>query len=413
MNNTQSTHLTSLEEPVPPHKTDWLTVLQLVFSILTFLLYFGIGVSILLFSSLDVLNSLPRADTALNGNMALIGVVSFFFAFIALISIILSLGRLARKGAEPTPRKAGILFYFVILLLPLIIFLVKTLYSNPDFQTWLLAVLTVLALAVPVVWYMRIGSGKLWGRHAKRDAGLVTFSLGFSTFFIMLLEIVVLLIAMIALGVVVASNPDIMDTLQQMLPNLQTLDTDPEELLKLLQPILTNPAVISSIILFTAFVVPLTEELFKTMGVWLLLGTGISAAEGWVAGLMSGAGFAFVESLLNGLQVMQVIDFNEWLVGILSRAGASLIHVFLGGLLGWAFAKTWQDRKALRVVGMFLLVVHIHGLWNGIAISAGLAALTQGLTEPTWIYYPLGAIFVALFVMLVVLSHRITKPETA
>jgi hypothetical protein len=44
-------------------------------------------------------------------------------------------------------------------------------------------------------------------------------------------------------------------------------------------------------------------------------------------------------------------------------------------LSGWALATAWSKNKYLQLGLAYLTVVTIHGLWNGLTISAGINAI--------------------------------------
>jgi len=57
--------------------------------------------------------------------------------------------------------------------------------------------------------------------------------------------------------------------------------------------------------------------------------------------------------------------------------------------MGWAMTATWQDKKYMRLLGIYLLVVINHGLWNTQAILVGVSDLADylpsSLSSFTWI----------------------------
>ena len=113
---------------------------------------------------------------------------------------------------------------------------------------------------------------------------------------------------------------------------------------------------------------------------------------------MSGAGFALVEGLLYSLQIVTLPDAASWAVAIIGRTGGSLLHTFCGGLIGWAFAKTWSDRKVWRVVGMFVIVILIHGLWNGLALIPSVSTLSGASgSDANWFTLPLIGVMIVIF----------------
>ncbi len=141
-------------------------------------------------------------------------------------------------------------------------------------------------------------------------------------------------------------------------------------------PYLVRPAVIGIVLLFVALIVPMIEELFKPIGVWLLAGSSPSPAAGFAVGALSGGGYAFIESLmLSGTA-------EQWSAAVLARAGTTAVHILTAALTGWALVQAWQKRGYLRLLLVYLLAVLIHGLWNGLTLlfSFQMLAELQDLT---------------------------------
>jgi RsiW-degrading membrane proteinase PrsW (M82 family) len=253
----------------------------------------------------------------------------------------------------------------VLFVLTLVIRLV-ILPEEPT-QGALPAGLTALAVVLPALWFLRLGAGSQWGKNPKRNSSLLTFSLSFTTYFILILEAVLFFAVVVGVLAALAHDPQMMEALENLLPLLQGANLAPEELVELLAPLLSTPPIFISILLLVALVIPMIEEAFKTLGVWPLKGRGISPAEGFVAGMVSGAGFALVEGLLNSA-AMASSTSADWFGFVIGRLGGTLLHIFNGGLLGWAMARAWQGKKPAKVVGTYFLIVLLHGIWNGVAI---------------------------------------------
>jgi hypothetical protein len=113
---------------------------------------------------------------------------------------------------------------------------------------------------------------------------------------------------------------------------------------------------------FTAGIVPLIEELFKPVGVWLLAGRRLSPAEGFASGVISGAGFALFENLAF------TSTGGEWTASVVLRMGTGLLHILTAGLTGWALALAWSHRRYLRLLVIFFCAVLLHAIWNGLAL---------------------------------------------
>jgi hypothetical protein len=89
---------------------------------------------------------------------------------------------------------------------------------------------------------------------------------------------------------------------------------------------------------------------------------------------LSGAAFGLFENLGNTSN-----GGTEWALLVGSRISTLLLHSFTTGLVGWALASAWTQRRFLRLAVSFSLAVLIHGLWNGLAVLSAAGSL-QGLS---------------------------------
>lgn len=134
-------------------------------------------------------------------------------------------------------------------------------------------------------------------------------------------------------------------------------------------PYLTKPGVVVSTVLFFSVIVPMLEEAFKPLGVWLLAGKLDSQAQGFSLGALCGAGFALVETLNNSAQT------DDWGIILFTRIGTGAMHITTSALIGGAIVLAWHERRYLRLLGTYLLGVFLHGLWNFVAITNGFSSL--------------------------------------
>jgi RsiW-degrading membrane proteinase PrsW (M82 family) len=279
-------------------------------------------------------------------------------------------------------------------LFPLLLIAIKKWEYSDAIPDWLFSLLVFLAIALPIVWMLRIVSGKLWGKHSGRDASMFTWSVGMSTPFIMIVQmlLVIFLIIVVVLAVI-----DI--------PPITGMDS--------IEALIQDPSIIFSVFLIITIVAPVTEELFKTLAIWPLMGLRISTREGYVAGLMSGAAFALFEGAMYAVQATMLQD-NDWVFFILGRLGGSLLHTFNGGLIGWAVAKTWQDKKVYRALIAYLLAMSVHALWNFNVFWTQFLPALHG-DEPNnplsiGIMIGLGLLIVLGFALLMVYIHKEKEP---
>ena len=87
----------------------------------------------------------------------------------------------------------------------------------------------------------------------------------------------------------------------------------------------------------------------------------------FAAGLLSGAGYALFENFSLGASAG-----DDWAMIVVARIGTSLIHIVTTGLMGWALALAWKEKRYMRLGVSYLAAVFIHGLWNStVILTAG------------------------------------------
>jgi RsiW-degrading membrane proteinase PrsW (M82 family) len=223
----------------------------------------------------------------------------------------------------------------------------------------------VLVIGIPVIWVLYLGGRGLPKGSPQRAWGIFATSMTLSPALIFALEIVALFVCVLAGILLIALSPNQLRELSSLVEQLQTTNLSPETILPVIQPYLKNPLVVFGVLLFMAGIVPLLEEAIKPIGVWLLAKRRLTPVEGFTAGLISGAGFALVESLgytSNGGQ--------SWISSVLVRAPTALMHILTCGLTGWGLARAISLRRFRWLLVGYGGAVAIHGLWNGLTITA-------------------------------------------
>ena len=158
-----------------------------------------------------------------------------------------------------------------------------------------------------------------------------------------------------------------------------TMQFPQEEIITLLQ----SPIVVGSLLLFTAGLVPLVEEAIKPAGVWLLSGRKLTPRDGWVLGLLSGAGFAMVENLGN------LAVGEGWTFLAIARGGATALHMFNTAIIGYTFVLSRRQKRWRLVILSFLGTLLLHALWNSTAVIASVTSLSSPSANTSW---PLAAL---------------------
>lgn len=227
-----------------------------------------------------------------------------------------------------------------------------------------------------------------WGGLAGTGIGIV-------------LEATLLLIAgILAAFWLAATNPDLLGRLQSLA--LQTQGTGGPANLDALAPLITSPLVVAGALGVVGFLVPLIEEIAKSLAVPLVILTGrrLTRLDGFLLGVASGAGFALVEGILNGSLALDAPA--TWGAAMLVRGGTAAIHCLAAGLagLGWQVVlstgrdergstpmageptsslrgdrvPTSSPRRWAEGFGLLSVAVAIHGAWN---VAAGVQAFVS------------------------------------
>ena len=345
-----------------PASLHWPSVLQFVFSLLSVLILWGIALTLALMV-LSTWLSIPNAGLEADSLPLMLMAAGTGFSGILLLpsawhAILRILGR-------PNPikfklRRPGI----TILLLPFVVGL-GYLVSQNEVLAWIaLPPLHVAATGISVFWLLHLGIRGLSTGSAQRTWGIFSGGLVLAPAFSLVIEMVALFTVAVFGIVYLAQDPVFADQLIQLSQQM-TLSPDqpPDAILGILEPYLLQPAVIYVAFAFGAILVPLIEELFKPIGVWLLAGRNATPAQGFAAGLLSGAGYALFENF-----ALSASAGEEWSVVIIARMGTTLVHILTAGLTGWALVLAWREGRYIRLGLTYLTAVAIHALWNGLVI---------------------------------------------
>ena len=377
--------------PNKNHFSSSLTVLAFGISIL----FLIVVVLILGISSLiDLING--EGDPAAK----LIGAAAFSFEIILLFIC----GRFVLQkamGREPAdlPFRFPFADWQLLVVTGLVVFAVLAggliTYAEIAWLGWLTLPILTLLVIVPPIWLLfGYGSRGLEAGPRWRVFAIFGLSMTVGPLIMILLE-VILLFGIIVFGLVIFAviEPPMFKDFLQIAEILQ-VETNPEVILDMLAPYISNPLVITVGIGYIAILVPIIEELLKPIGVWLFALKLESPAQGFVLGMVSGAGFAIIESL-NASADGSV----GWPVIVTVRAGTSILHMTTSGLVGWGIASAFKEKRIGRLIAAFSSAVLIHGVWNAAAAGTGLSAIGESIGKPEWIFNYIPAFLCGLLVM--------------
>ena len=325
------------------------------------------------------------------------------------ISVMKFMGNPAVEVGESTS-VSGLKIAAGIVTTGLVLWLGGWLQNNLSINWLALPLLTIPAVSIPIWLFLRLASKDIQPESRWRIWSTLGLSLSLTPFLLFVLEIVVVIFIFLAVVIYVVANPGLTAEIQRVTNQLMFMDPNSDEAIRMFVPYLTKPGVIASTLLLFSVIVPLLEEAFKPLGVWLLAGKLNSPAQGFSLGALCGAGFALVETLNNSAQA------DGWASLLFTRIGTGAMHITTSALIGAAIVMAWRERRYLRLFGTYLLGVFLHGLWNLLAVTNGFSSLlvTYGQAEQyqtmeTFSLAGLALLTLTLIVILVVSNQRQPK----
>ena len=282
----------------------------------------------------------------------------------------------------------------LILLFPLVLLAGYWVTQNANLVWLLLPPLHILAVLLPIWWLVYLGIRGLPTGSPQRAWGVLGSGLVLGPILILMFELMVFVFFVVAAAFYLSTRPDLSEELFNLLQRLTGATPTPDLMTEMVQPYLLQPAVVVSVLIFGAVLVPMIEELIKPVGVWLLAGAALTPAGGFAAGLLSGAGFALFESLAYSSNA------EDWAFAVVVRIGTAVMHIMTAGIMGWALAVAWRQGSYLRLGLAYLAAVLLHSLWNGITlISVGYSLIPEAPETPSFFYNLAGIAPLALSFM--------------
>jgi len=252
----------------------------------------------------------------------------------------------------------------VILLVPLLIGLGYLAAESSSLVWIVLPPVHVITIGISIFWLVYLGTRGLKLGSEQRVWGIFGIGMVAGPVLSLIVEFIVILgVGMLGVGFL-ARDPVFAHGFSQLAEKfLADPNQPPDAIFNFFEPYIFQPFTIFLGLSVAAVLVPLIEEFFKPVGVWLLLGRRPTPAQGFVAGVLSGAGFALFENFS-----LAASSGEEWSLVVLTRIGTSVIHIVVTGLTGWALASAWREGRYIRLGLTYLVSVSIHALWNGLVI---------------------------------------------
>jgi hypothetical protein len=367
----------------------WSSVLQFGLSALAIFILWSLAFSALLFGLSARLGSLGGAALGAVDELQLF-LVAAGMAFCGLLlipSAWYSLRRLMGRPVQGSPAiTRRVRPTLLIFLFPLLVGAGYWVSQNSGLSWLLLPPIHVLAVGLPILWLAYLAVRDLPAGSPQRAWGSFASGLALSPLLIMAAELAAILAGLGALVVVFMARPELVETVNDLAERLSTSAASPEIVLRILQPVVNNPQVIFTVLVFGAVIVPLIEEALKPLGVWLLAGRRLVPAEGFALGALSGTGYALIESLF------LASNSQDWAFVVFARIGTSAMHILTAGMVGWGLASAWQSGRYARLGATYLLAVLLHGLWNGLTLTNLFAGMIETPASGAGFFIQIGEI---------------------
>ena len=282
--------------------------------------------------------------------------------------------------------------------------------------SWLiLPLLTIPAIVLPLGVLLALAARGLPLGARWQTWSVLGLSMSLAPFLLLILEALVAIVLLIGVVAYIMTQPELVQELQAISRQVMILGPQSEAARDLLSPFLTRPGVIVTALLYIAILVPAIEEVLKPLGVWLFAGKLESAAQGFTLGALSGAGYGLIETI--GISAQGP---GDWAGLLFSRIGTGLLHITTSALVGAAIVAAWRERRYLRLLGVYLFAVLLHGLWNAFAMLFSFSELAESLAQSGWLQAirpmlitAIGILAVALFVILILANRDIRKTISA
>ena len=282
----------------------------------------------------------------------------------------------------------------------LLVLLGYWLVGKPTIATFFLGPINFFVMVIPIALTLAAVHPKSGGGSQLRQWGTFGFSLLVTPAIIMIIELVVIMILALVGGVwlayKVSIDPSIEIGLMNTVNQIVSSGQDPDAVLQLLKPFVLQPAVLVWVALIFGGLTPIIEELFKPLVLWMSAGRQVSPRQGFVGGLLCGAGFALLENLL---YFSMAVTPEDWLYTAIGRAGTGVLHMLGSGLIGWGLAKAWQAGKRWHLAVTLVAAFLFHGVWNVVALAIGMVPLLTGVEdESLWRQLALNSPLILLLV---------------
>jgi hypothetical protein len=352
---------------------NWTSLIQLVFSALAALLLLGVAALIAVMGVFQYFNQ-GSGSTEITQSFMVAASLAFA-GVLVLPSAWYAWKNFAFPGPEPMPRPEPkgfgiILTLLVLVVVPGVLWLGNWVSQYDQLAWFVLPLLNIIANGLPAFWLIYLGLRGLNPGSPRRQWGVFASGLVVSPAIILVMEF----LALIGYGVLAilwaVFNPSISSQLQVLLLRLQRAAPNQDAILRILLPFLLRPGILFAAFAFISVIVPIIEEALKPIAVWFHAGQKLTPVQGFAFGVLCGAGFGLFENLGNTSG-----GSEAWAILASTRITTLLLHCLTTGMVGWALASAWSQKRYLRLGITYAFAVLLHGLWNGMAVLSSISSL--------------------------------------
>jgi hypothetical protein len=389
-----------------PRGTDWRSILLVIFALTGAVFAISSAIGIFVFmavnrSALMQFNA-PTLTTVLTASTL------FAIGLLLLPVAWLSLQRL--RGSDFDSFSLPPLRRWEWIAIPglwLIVLTLATLYHDAPGALWYVPFLHFFSIALPLYFVVRIALNRISLGTSQRAWGVFGVGMTLGPLLAVIAEVVMLFLGVLVVAVYIGLNPEKMAGIERLVNQIERAP-DIDTLIYQVGPLLKNPLTLLAGLAFLSFLVPIIEETSKSLGVWLVANRIQTPAQGFALGALSGAGFALAESLSASLTAD-----DTWAVTLSVRAISGSMHMLASGLVGWGIAWASLEKRYFRFIGMLLLAILLHSVWNAGAVFSVWGGLRVMLAMPGvdvlgtilaaggmgLLFFLMAGMFVAIFIL--------------
>ncbi|MCD6475598.1 MAG: PrsW family intramembrane metalloprotease [Anaerolineaceae bacterium] len=332
----------------------FILTLGVLFSTFGVIIMFGTG----FFSSMiPEIASIQETGVLINSGFTLLTMT-----MLMLPGLILSILYIFKSPAQVKISRKSTMFLPNLLLVGWMLLMTGTYFiaQNAGISRWLLPIIQIPAVLIPIFWLYRLSIRKQTPRTPERNWSLLGLNLTLQPILVVVLELLFLVIILFFAGLWISQRPELVEELTIQYNQLIATNLNPNTVNRIIEPYLKNPVILFTILFFISGLVPISEELVKSILVWRWLKNPLTPGEGFLIGLIGGSAFTLWENF----NALTNVASASWFYVVVARYGTSIIHMSTAALLGWALMKTFKDRQYWRTGLAYFTVICIHGLWN-------------------------------------------------